>query len=712
MNFDGMGTALQNQITQFDINGDKIDAHDGKIMQVGKTFYLYGTSYGCGFSWHSDSTSPFCGFVSYSTQDLVNWTPHGLLFDPNQSPWPSICNGNSNGGGCFEPKMVYNEATQKYLLWFFGYAESGTKSALFVMTCASPTGGCTNPKIPTLHACPNFNCNMSDHNIFVDDDPAQTAYIVYNNYPQGIYVEQLSSDYTETTGNWVQAVPGGFEGLGIFKNKSNKTYYVTYGPSCGYCSATATKYDYTTASNPLTGWQIGGTLNPNSCGGQPFGVDPITVNGTTYYVYQSDLWVGQGNEAIANRFYDTLSFNGNLINPINCDASMTIPGLQATASSFPTTAPNQSDLNSGSFGVGSDISSTTIRMQTFVPNLSGTITSVAIITGQTNFGCSISAIGSPCPDVNGDLTVSLVSLDANNQPVQVLGSGTVVASAASWAPQEITIPFNVPVTAGAAYGIELVGENSLSAWEYAFSNDDPYPAGVELMSTNGGSTWTIEPGKSLGFSVTVGPIGTSGCSLAESPASGFVASGSEYFFNLTFGTTLPSGATVVWNGTRNGAIDAVNVAYGESNINQFGGTNNADGSSAGTYTRSFSVLDRNGNIQCQSNSVTTNLAPSASPPTTLTASLTANGMKNTSFSASVGETISYTWLSTNATSATCTYSIDGAGSYPWVCENSLSGIDSGTVASSQAGHTYKISYVVTSASGQTATSYVTVVVAP
>jgi hypothetical protein len=293
----------------------------------------------------------------------------------------------------------------------------------------------------------------------------------------------------------------------------------------------------------------------------------------------------------------------------------------------------------------------------------------------------------------------------------LLGSGTVLGSAANWAAQQITIPFNVAVEAGTAYGIELVGNNTTSAWEYAYSNTDPYEAGVELVSTDGGSTWAEEPGKSLGFSVTVGPTRPPSCFLAESPESGFVAVGSDYFFNLSFGTAPPPGASLVWNGTKNGALDAVNVPYGESNINQWAGANSANGSSAGTYTRSFSLLDSNENVLCQSNTVTITLAaptPLAAP----TAPLTANGASNATMVTTVGEVINYTWSTTNAMSTTCTYTVDGVGSIPWVCGNTLSGTDSGAISSSQAGHTYTITYAVTGPYGQTASSFVTVQVSP
>jgi hypothetical protein len=64
------------QITRFDSVAAAIDARDGGIAYFNGVFYLYGTSYGCGYQWGSKG-SPFCGFKAFSSKDLVNWTAGG-----------------------------------------------------------------------------------------------------------------------------------------------------------------------------------------------------------------------------------------------------------------------------------------------------------------------------------------------------------------------------------------------------------------------------------------------------------------------------------------------------------------------------------------------------------------------------------------------------------------------------------------------------------
>ncbi|MDT7801275.1 MAG: hypothetical protein QOI78_4708, partial [Actinomycetota bacterium] len=109
-NFDAQG----NQVVRFDTRGNAVDAHDGEIALFGGTYYLYGTSYDCGFAWQATS-SPFCGFKVYTSPDLVHWTDRGQLFDATGSVWQSRCDGATYG--CFRPHVGYDASTREYVLW-------------------------------------------------------------------------------------------------------------------------------------------------------------------------------------------------------------------------------------------------------------------------------------------------------------------------------------------------------------------------------------------------------------------------------------------------------------------------------------------------------------------------------------------------------------------------------------------------------------------
>ena len=45
VNFDASGQ----QLVRFDTDGNAVDAHDGQLARFGDSYYLYGTSYDCGY---------------------------------------------------------------------------------------------------------------------------------------------------------------------------------------------------------------------------------------------------------------------------------------------------------------------------------------------------------------------------------------------------------------------------------------------------------------------------------------------------------------------------------------------------------------------------------------------------------------------------------------------------------------------------------------
>ena len=106
---------LPNHNYRLDTNGNLLDAHDGKLYFFEGKYYFYGTSYNCGFRWRtSNFTSPFCGFKSYSSTDLLVWKDEGLLFDATTQYWQESC---ADTAACFRPKVLHNPKTGEYIMW-------------------------------------------------------------------------------------------------------------------------------------------------------------------------------------------------------------------------------------------------------------------------------------------------------------------------------------------------------------------------------------------------------------------------------------------------------------------------------------------------------------------------------------------------------------------------------------------------------------------
>jgi hypothetical protein len=235
-----------NSTVRFDVDGNAIDAHDGQIQRFGDLYYLYGTAYGCGYEWNTPG-APFCGFVSYSSPDLVNWTPEGPLFDASTSTWQDRCDGSTYG--CYRPHVVFNPSTGQYVLWINTY-DVGVGYRVF--TSADPAGAFTEVAVPDLgspEGAPG-GVNYGDQQIFVDDDGS--AYLSYTDWTRGgdLIVELLDPTFTTGSGQWSRVNIRSTEAPTIFKR--GDVYYLTYSdPNRGYAT---TGTGYVTAASPLGPW--------------------------------------------------------------------------------------------------------------------------------------------------------------------------------------------------------------------------------------------------------------------------------------------------------------------------------------------------------------------------------------------------------------------------------------------------------------------------
>ncbi|SDM66261.1 family 43 glycosylhydrolase [Actinacidiphila guanduensis] len=474
-------------LVRFDTQGAAVDAHDGEISVFGGVYYLYGTSYDCGYRWQQAGT-PFCGFKVYSSTDLVHWDDRGYLFDGTSSTWQTRCNGSTYG--CFRPHVVYDAATARYVLWINVYDNS---VGYRVFTATQPTGPFAEAAVPTLavnNSAPVGGVNNGDHSVFVDDDG--TAYLAYTDWRSGgdIVVERLSADYLTGTGAYVRLHQSATEAPALFRRGS--TYYLTYSdPNCGYCGGTGTSYR--TASSPLGTWSAGTKVTTNSCGGQPAFVSAIPTTSGTAYLYASDLWNnGAANEALANYFWAPLSFGSDgSIQPISCVPNFSLD-LASGSAGAQRPAPDQ-DQSAGADGFRSwcDIGRNIARVQTFVAGRTGTLTSASYTTFQSGY-----------PDAG--LEIDLYTADSSFRPTGGALFHTVVPSySIGWSPHPVTVYPNITVTAGTRYGIVVKSANAVGCYGMVHNDAFAYPSSGEGYSSDSGATFTPEAGRSTAFSTTV-----------------------------------------------------------------------------------------------------------------------------------------------------------------------------------------------------------------
>lgn len=313
-----------------------IDLHDGQIQRFGSTFYLYGTMYGCGYTWQQNPT-PWCGFgVSTAPSMAGPWSTPTLLFPANAADpynpghtYQTVC---GTGSGCFSPRMIqrtgWGANDNVFVLWFNGPAwmdpvNGGAPHGYMVMGCNGPTGPCGatagapygSTYRPILHQCSGAN-----------GDPGLSASIQNNALslvcPKGghdLGQEQLDRWGTNGTNVGTASIPGltgNIEATGTYQDSSTGVWVMTFSdPGCGYCAGTQT--GYATASNQLGPWTapanrgVGAPANgrraisTSSCGGQP---DTVSViDGQAWQ--KVDLWTGAMNETNAGLLLVPLVYN-------------------------------------------------------------------------------------------------------------------------------------------------------------------------------------------------------------------------------------------------------------------------------------------------------------------------------------------------------------------------------------------------------------------
>ena len=179
-----------------DDQGRDIQAHGGMIARFGGLYYWYGEN--------KDAPNvpgtrrvDVIGVSCYSSIDLKRWHYEGLVLkstpdDPKSPLHPSQV--------LERPKVLYNEKTGKYVMWFHSDSPVYFRAAAGCAVSDSPTGPFT-----FLHASPPNRIDCRDMTVFVDQEGA--AWLVHSgNWNKTLYFSRLTEDYTDFTGEYHAAL--------------------------------------------------------------------------------------------------------------------------------------------------------------------------------------------------------------------------------------------------------------------------------------------------------------------------------------------------------------------------------------------------------------------------------------------------------------------------------------------------------------------------
>jgi beta-xylosidase len=228
-----------------DNNGVHINVHGGGILYQNGVYYWYGEHKIAGKA----GNKAHVGVACYSSTDLYNWKDEGIALPVvKDEPKHDITQG------CVleRPKVIYNQTTGKYVMWFHlelkgqGYraARSGVAVSDFVtgpftfVESFRPDAGVwpqnvtEDDKIPREenYLVRDFESGQMarDMTLFVDDDG--TAYHLFaSEENQTLHIAKLTDDYLRPSGEYVRVFAGrSMEAPTIFK-REDKYYFIGSG---------------------------------------------------------------------------------------------------------------------------------------------------------------------------------------------------------------------------------------------------------------------------------------------------------------------------------------------------------------------------------------------------------------------------------------------------------------------------------------------------
>ncbi|MCI9418245.1 MAG: hypothetical protein HFI82_12740 [Eubacterium sp.] len=277
----------------YDTDGKRIQAHGGQVQKFtvnGKDkWYWIGEDKTYGYR-------PCGGIHLYSSDDLYNWKDEGIILrtmestDEFEEPYFKELYGSltkeeketifidldRNRCVIERPKMLYNEKTGKYVIWFHadgrfpGCKGDYDKAKAGVAVCDRPNGAFRMLGSYKLnyHNDPNGEYgfdgwenrgSVRDMNLFLDKD--RTAYIIYSSEGnRTTFVSRLNEEYTNLAVDRDQAVEGvdftrNF--IGCFREAhamfcyQNKYYMINSG--CTSWSPNPARY--AVADHPMGPWR-------------------------------------------------------------------------------------------------------------------------------------------------------------------------------------------------------------------------------------------------------------------------------------------------------------------------------------------------------------------------------------------------------------------------------------------------------------------------
>lgn len=260
---------IHNGVFWNDTAGNRIEAHGGGFLLVGDTWYWVGED-------KSHNAAQFKGVNLYASRDLQHWEFKKTIL--TKSTTPTL---NTADRIIERPKLIYNDKTQKYVLWMHWEGQNYAEAAAGVFSSSNVDG----PYSFVRSFRPNNNMSRDD-NLFKDDD-GKAYFVSAANENADLIIYELSDDYLDVQRQLVTLWKGSYREAPALMKQDGRYYLVTSG---------ATGWDpnqakYATATSMAGPWTALTNLGNNTAfDSQSTYLIPIQGRSKTTFIFAADRW--------------------------------------------------------------------------------------------------------------------------------------------------------------------------------------------------------------------------------------------------------------------------------------------------------------------------------------------------------------------------------------------------------------------------------------
>ncbi|MHC1479331.1 glycoside hydrolase family 43 protein [Frateuria aurantia] len=190
-----------------DTDGQRINAHGAGMLRIGADLYWFGEYKTAG----PEGNAAHVGVSVYRSRDMMHWTYRGIALAVSKDPRSDIADGSI----IERPKVIYDAATHRYVMWFHLELKGQAYRAARVGVASSRT--VEGPYTFVRSFRPNGQ-ESRDMTLFTDDDGR--SYLLYSSENNdSIHLSRLRADDMDVEPGYIRLFAGeSLEAPAIFKS--------------------------------------------------------------------------------------------------------------------------------------------------------------------------------------------------------------------------------------------------------------------------------------------------------------------------------------------------------------------------------------------------------------------------------------------------------------------------------------------------------------